>query len=312
MIGGAAWALALFVTTGRAQDAPWPARELRDGHVGQVEGVAFSRDGSLLASADNSGIVVVRSFPIMAIVVRLRGRNFTEVAWSADGATLVVGGFDSLVYVWRWPLDQPPRTLYYPGPVETVALAPAGVLLAAGGGDWAIRRWRLSTGQELPPLRGHTDDVYAVRVSPDGRLIVSGGRDRTIRIWDAHSGRPVRILRGHDDSVYDLAFARDGTLLVSGCRDGTIGVWSTQGWRLQRMLRGPQNSVHAVAVSPDTHWLAAASFDNKVWIWTLTVSGAPLPLAGHRGKVSGVAFSPDGRLLASVASDTTVRLWSVP
>jgi len=312
MTAGAAWVLALSVATGFAQDAPWPARELRDGHMGQVEGVSFSSDGSLLASADNSGIVVVRSVPTMTIVARLRGKNFSEVAWSADATTLVTGGFDSLVYVWRWPVDQPPRTFRYPGPVETVALAPDGVLFAAGGGDRAIRRWRLSTGQELPPLQGHTDDVYAVRVSPKGRWVVSGGRDRTIRIWDAHSGRLVRVLHGHDDSVYDLAFSRDGALLVSGCRDGTIGVWNTQGWRLQRLLHGPENSVHAVAMSPDSHWLAAASFDNRVWIWPLTMSGEPLPLAGHRRKVSGVAFSPDGHLLASVASDTTIRLWRVP
>lgn len=306
------WALVFPVATGFVQDAPWPGRELRDGHMGQVEGIAFSSDGSLLASADNGGTVVVHSVPAMAIVARLRGKNFTEVAWSADGGSLVAGGFDSLIYVWRWPPDEPPRTLPYPGPVETVTLAPNGVLFAAGAGDRTIRRWQLSTGEELPPLHGHTDDVYAVRVSPNGRWIVSGGRDRTIRIWDAHRGRGVRVLRDHDDSVYDLAFTRDGALLVSGCRDGTIGIWNTQGWRLQRLLRGPENSVHAVAVSPDNHWLAGASFDNRVWIWPLTGAGGPLPLAGHRRKVSGVAFSPDGRLLASAASDTTIRLWSVP
>lgn len=304
-------AVAACILAGGAQ-SKWPVRELRDGHVGQVEGVAFSPDGRLLATADNSGMIAVRAVPGFAVVGQLRGANFTEVAWSRDAGTLVAGGFDSLVYVWSWPSNQPPRKLRFPGPVEAVAIALGPILVAAGGGDRAIRHWRLSTGEELPPLRGHTDDVYAVRLSPNGQFIVSGGRDRTIRVWDSATGRALRVLRGHDDSVYDLAFDRDGRLLVSGCRDGTVGLWSTQTWSQQRVLRGPANSVHAVAVSPNGRWLAGASFDNLVWVWSLTRGAPPLSLEGHARKVSGAAFSPDGRLLVSVGSDTATRIWNVP
>jgi WD40 repeat protein len=306
---GAIAAVSLLLTT---QAPVWPSRELRDGHIGQVEGVAFSPDGRWLASADNSGSVIVRSLPGFDVVATLRGANFTEIAWTDDGATLVAGGFDSLTYVWQSPFTQPARTLRYPGPVEAVAITPGGVLLAAGGGERSIRRWRLVSGEALPPLRGHTDDIYAVRVHPNGRLIASGGRDRTIRIWDPSTRRPRRILRGHGDSVYDLAFSSDGALLVSGCRDGTVGVWSTRTWTLQRLLRGPSNSVHGVALSPNGRWLAGADFDNQVWIWRLADTVSAQTLMGHRRKVSGVAFSPDGHWLASAASDTTVRIWTVP
>ena len=82
--------------------------------TGTVAWYLTDRLGSTRAMTDNSGVVVVRSLPTGDIVARLRGTNFTEVAWSADAATLVAGGFDSLVYVWRWPLDQPARTLRYP------------------------------------------------------------------------------------------------------------------------------------------------------------------------------------------------------
>ena len=52
----------------------WPVRELRDEQAGQMEGVAFSRDGSLLATADNSGMIVVRAVPCFAVAARLQGR----------------------------------------------------------------------------------------------------------------------------------------------------------------------------------------------------------------------------------------------
>lgn len=299
-----------MLSHGPPQGSRWSTRELRDGHVGPVEGVAFSPDGLRLASADNSGTIIVRSIPDFDIVAMLHGRNFTEVAWSADGTTLVAGGFDSLLYIWRKPFTQPPDTLRYPGQVEAVALRDE-VVIGAGGGDHSIRRWNLVFGTELLPFRGHSDDIYAVRVSPDGKIVVSGGRDRTIRVWNATTGHLMRILRDHD-SVYDLTFSPDGVRLVSACRDGTIRIWNTHTWKAERLLRGPENSVHGVAVSPNGQWLAGAGFDNRVWVWSLPGAASPLTLAGHRRKVSGVAFSPDGRWLASAASDTSVRLWSVP
>ena len=271
--------LLAFTSAAPAQQA-WSGQEFREGHRGEVEGVAFSPDGQWLASADNSGIVVVRSLSNPARLTRLAGQNFTEVAWAADASTLTAGGFDSLVYIWRWPTPEAPQLRRYPGQVEAVTVTPTGVILAAGGGDHAIHRWTLPGLTELPALRGHADDVYTVRVSPDGQLIASGGRDRTIRLWDAATGRPLRVVRGHDDSIYDLAFTPDGQHLIAGCRDGVVGVWSTRTWALERRLRGPANSVHGVAVSPSGDWLAGASFDGRVWIWSLR--GQPRPTASPR------------------------------
>ena len=176
---------AILARTTPTQDSQWASRELRDGHKSQVEGVAFSGDGRWLASADNSGTLVIRSIPTLDVAATLQGQNFTEVAWSPDGSSLIAGGFDSLVYIWHKPFMLPARTLRYPGQVEAIAITSDGVVLAAGGGDRIIRRWALASGQELNALRGHTDDIYAVRVSPNGHLIASAGRDRTIRVWNA-------------------------------------------------------------------------------------------------------------------------------
>ena len=289
---------------------PWPSRELRDRETGAVEGVAFSADGIFLASADNGGTVLVRMFPGPRSFAKLQGNSFTEVVWSADGEALVAGGMDGLVYVWRRPLGEMVRALPYDAPVQAVAVDPNGVIYAAGGGDWSIRRWLLPKLEQLPPLRGHTDDVYAVRVGPGG-TIASGGKDRMIRIWDA-SGRQSRTIRGRDDSINDLAFSPDGTLLASAYGDGTVALWNTHTWRLDRLMPGPSRGVRDLAVSPDGRWLAGAGFDHQVWIWALgdTIPAQPLP--GHRLEVNCVAFSPNSRWLASAGSDTTVRLWTVP
>ena len=280
-----------------------------NGNVGQVEGVSFSHNGKWIASCDNSGGVAVHSMKDFSLSALLRARNFSEVTWTHDDRMLVAGGFDSLVYLWKWQTDNVADTLHYPGQVEAIAVSSSGIVLAAGGGDRTIWRWMLPSKKELFPLAGHTDDIYTVKLSPDGKLVVSAGRDRTIRVWDSSTGSSLRVLTGHEDSVYDLTFSQDGKFLISGCRDGTVGVWSTLSWKMEQLLRGPDNSIHGVAVSPKGSWIAGAGFDRNVWLWLLDSSNKGRPLSGHRRKVSGVAFSPDGQWLASAASDTTVLLW---
>lgn len=169
-------------------DAPAEAVVLRGPHAGEIEGVAFSRDGSRLATADNSGTVVVWELRTRAPVLTLRGRNFTEVAFTPDAALLAAAGFDGRVPVWRVDDGGVVTGHLYPGAAEALAVAPDGGRLAAGGQDDRIHLWDLASGREMATLAGHTDDVYSVRFAPDGSWMVSGGRDRTIRVWDARTG----------------------------------------------------------------------------------------------------------------------------
>jgi WD40 repeat protein len=289
---------------------PWPSIELRDRQAGSVEGVAFTLDGRFLASADNSGMVIVRMFPGPRVFSTLQGGGFSDVAWATDGRKLVAGGLDRLVYIWKPPYMDPPRMLPFPGPVEAVALTPEGVILAVGGREQTIHRWHMPVMEELAPFRGHTADIYTVRVSPDGQTVVSGGEDRTLRVWEA-SGRQSIALHGYDDRVNDLAFSPDGAVLAAAYGDGTLMLWNARTWRLQRLVHGPPTVIRRVAVSRGG-WLAGAGADHAVWIWAPGDTLPTLALRGHRGKVNAVAFSPNGFTLASAGSDTTVRLWTVP
>jgi WD40 repeat protein len=66
--------------------------------------------------------------------------------------------------------------------VTLVAFSPDGKQIVSRSKDNTVRRWDVTTGQQLlPALQGHTNAVSSVAFSPDGKQIVSRSKDNTVR-----------------------------------------------------------------------------------------------------------------------------------
>ena len=157
------------------------------GHTDAVRGVAFSRDGALLASCSD---------------------DKTARLWSvATAAPLrVLEGHTN----WVW----------------SVAFSPDGATIATGGCDKTARLWATATGAAVRVLEGHANYVTSVAFSPDGATLATGSRDKSVRLWWTASGALSRALEGHKRAVTHLAFARDGATLASGSEDNAVNLWS--------------------------------------------------------------------------------------
>src|SRR6185503_17271303 len=69
-------------------------------HADEIEGVAFSSDGHLLATADNGGRIEIWDARTRQPLRALAGRNFTEVAFFPGSNLIAASGFDRTVRVW--------------------------------------------------------------------------------------------------------------------------------------------------------------------------------------------------------------------
>ncbi len=158
--------------------------------VSNVNDIAISPDGRLLATADTAHLTV-----------RLWDLDRRKVI-----ATIKTGHTES---------------------VASLAWAPQGPTLASGGYDPTPRFWNADTHLAIgTPLKGHTSAVFALAFSPDGRTLATAGADRTVRLWDVSTRQPIGPpLTGHTGDVMSLAFRHDGKLLASGSRDGTVRFW---------------------------------------------------------------------------------------
>ena len=258
---------------------------------------------------NNPGIVSIKGMVVSSAEVQ-------DVAFSPDGTLVASATGAHTVLLWdvtdtanvkrHSPLEG------HQDYVNCVAFSPDGATLASGSRDRTIRLWDVATGKPRRTLRGHKKAVLDVVFSPDGTVLASSSQDKSIHLWDAATGRlHTSPLVGHQDIVTSVAFSPDGTTLASGSRDGTVRLWDSATGQFQgRTFAGHKDGVTSLAFSPDGGTLAAGSGYGTIVIWKVTEHSPYGRERFNLGQaVTSAAFSRDGSMMATSGQEGVVRLW---
>jgi WD40 repeat protein len=154
-----------------------------------VDALAFSGDGRLLATASGRGSVRVWDT-----------RTHHEI-----GQTIAAGGF-----------------------VEALAFSPDDKMLATSD-NGAVRLWNLFTAQPVGLPMTSAQDVDALAFSANGTILATAGRDGTARLWDASTDHQIgaAVAATTHGPVNGVAFSPSSSLLATAGDDGTARLWNT-------------------------------------------------------------------------------------
>jgi WD40 repeat protein len=218
-------------------------------HPNLVDGVAFDKSSSLLATACHDGILrvwdVVKGTATKTINAHTQPTPAPIycVAWSPDAKQLATGSFDQSIKVWDATAGTIVKDIR-PGrdrlPADPKIGRPAPALIGGAAGSWL----------NAPPDVGHRDQVFTLAFSADGKYLASGSSDRTVKLWNPKTGELVRDFPNpslkpggpgqphpsHPGFVHCVRFTPDGKRLVTAGTaprgQGYLAVWSVADGKL--------------------------------------------------------------------------------
>ena len=298
----------------RFSDAP-EHRVLKDGgRLFRTYSLAFSIDGTILASCHSDGLRFWNAATGHATLLRRSLANsiaFDPVTQQFVTATehgierLSVKLVDDQVIVSQRGLLSGAT----PASIPNVAVSVDGQTIAATGEGQHVLVW--NQDRKAPRVLEDMQGVELIDVSRNGRWLAVYGKTRDLVVVDLLNGERHKLMNSVGQYL-SFEFSRDGRRLVSGER-ARYQVWSTTNWKQEHLVpRDGIGTSGSIAHSPDGQLLAVAHSRTLIRLYNAQTLEPLVDLnVESQFRIAKMKFSHDGATLAVANEASMIHLWNI-
>jgi WD40 repeat protein len=208
--------------------------------VHRVNAVAFSPDGTLLATASGdparSGqlrLWNVADGKLVRDIPDVHADTILALAFSPDGTRIATASTDRFAKVFNVVDGKLVNSFEgHTHHVLGVSWKADGNLLASAGADQVVKIWNVNTGDRVKNIGGFGKEVTGIRYVGLGDDLLTCSGDKTVR-WNDRQFAPST------DFLYTCAASLDADTVITGGLDGVLQVWNPKDGKVLRTLAPP-------------------------------------------------------------------------
>jgi WD40 repeat protein len=153
------------------------------------------------------------------------GGPVTAIAFTPDGSQVATGDANGTVRLWDAGTGTSVGSpMTGDGPVTNLAFSIDAHTLSWSEGR-ALQLWNVEKQTPIRKDMKADAIITAVAIGRDGQIVAAGGQDGGIWLWNIHDGKRLPPLVGQSGAVTSLDFDTTVTRLLSASTNGTVRVW---------------------------------------------------------------------------------------
>ncbi|EGD79656.1 hypothetical protein PTSG_10504 [Salpingoeca rosetta] len=199
----------------------------------------------------------VPALPVMLQLKRHHRGSIYSLAWSGDGTMLASGSNDKTAHIMRFDGERCELHSHWDirphdGTVRDLCFSQREpLLLTAGAGDCSIAGHDFEQCTTVFKYKGHTDQVSAV--SNRGDLVLSASLDSTVRLWDMRQDMCIRTITCKGIPATSAAVNPDASHFAVGLETGVAMLFDLRTGKELKQWVPHQSDCRSVEFSHDAH-----------------------------------------------------------
>ena len=220
-----------FAIHGFQEDGELPLMHMLSISSQSLTACAFSASGDHVAfGSDHLKQLIVWDWRGESYLLKEQSHYYdiNVTAMSRDSSTIISGGEDGKVKVWKRSNGQCFANFSeHSGGVTGIAISPSTNAFFTSSKDGTCRAYdlvRYRSFRVFTPTE--VTQLSCISVDPSGELLAAGSaRSNVVTLWSVRTGKIVDEFTGHEASITALQFHPDGTTLVTAASDKTLMTW---------------------------------------------------------------------------------------